>query len=93
MPLASFAPTASVTLDATTVSAAVTLPTTGTPTTALVSNVSAVPVFVSLIATATANAGVPVMPWGQIALTIGSNTQIAAITDYGTAGLMITVGS
>lgn len=96
MAVSSFAPTAYVALDATTVSSNVTLPTTGSPTVAYVSNMGAAPVFVALGtagATATANAAMPVMPYGQIALTIGTNTTLAAITDFGTAPLVIAVGS
>jgi len=96
MAIVSFAPTAMVVLDATTTSSRVALPTTGTPTIALVTNPSPAPVWVQLgdsSATASSTGSLAVVPNGQIALTIGTNTDIAVIAAYGVAGINVTVGN
>lgn len=96
MAIASFAPTASTTLAATTTSARVILPTTGTPTIALVTNLSGYPVFVQLgdvTVVASPGGSVAIMPGGQLALTIGANTYIAAVTLAGADGINVTVGN
>jgi hypothetical protein len=94
--LLSIAPTASAFLSATPVSANILLPTTGAPTIALVTNTGDHTVFValgSISVVATGNLSLPIMGGGQIALTIGAATYIAAVTDTGEAGLVITVGT
>ena len=96
MALPSFAPTGAVSLSATGTSASVVLPTAGTPITALVTNVGGQPVFVSLGAggvVATQAGSLAVMPGDQIALTIGTATNLAAIAPFGGSGLNIAVGT
>lgn len=97
MAIASFAPTAGFEMTVTATSSQVVLPTTGTPTIALVSNLSQKPVFVALGASSTvvavAGACAVVLPGQSLALTIGTNTNIAAVTLAGLAGLNIAVGN
>jgi hypothetical protein len=91
----SFAPTAGAFLAVTATSANVALPTTGTPTVAIVTNIGQVPVFLALGASgvvAPAMTGVALMPGAQIVLTIGSATNLAAITLAGASGINIAVG-
>lgn len=96
MAIASFGPTATVAVEATSTSAATALPTSGTPTIALVSNISASTVFAALgsssSVTATVTGSVPILPMSQLALTIGANTYIALISES-VAGVNITVGN
>ena len=96
-PIASFAPTAAVELAVSTTSSQVAIPTTGTPTIALVTNLGIQPVFVALgtssTVTVVAGSGVVVMPGQPLALTIGANTNLAAITLTGVAGINIAVGT
>jgi hypothetical protein len=95
MALPSFAPSAAVELAVTSTSANIVLPASGSPTTALVSNLSAAPVYVALgtsSVTATIGANVAVMPMAQLALTIGANTYLAAVSET-TGALNIAVGS
>lgn len=96
MALASFAPTATIVLDATATSANAALPTTGSPTTVLVTNPGAAPVWVQLggsNVTASSTSSLMVVPNGQIALTIGANTYIAVVAGYNAAGVNVTVGT
>lgn len=97
MTIASLAPTATIFLTARSVSSQVALPTTGTPTVALVSNTGDQVAFVQLGAsasvTATIQGSTPVMPGEQLALTIGTNTNMAAITLSHQVGINITVGN
>jgi hypothetical protein len=96
MAIASFAPSATIVLDAGATSSNAALPTTGSPTIALVTNPNAAPVWVQLggsTVTASPSASLVVVPNGQIALTIGTNTFIAAISSYATEGVNVTVGS
>lgn len=88
----SFAPTASAFLAATPTPATIVLPTTGTPTVALVTNIGQLLVFVALAATVAPPAGVVLMPGASIMLTIGGATNIAAATLSGASGISITVG-
>jgi hypothetical protein len=91
----SFAPTAAVEAAVSTTSARVAIPTTGSPTVVVVTNLSGQAVFVALggsNVTVSAGGGVPVMPFGKLALTIGGNTYLAAITQAGFAELDLTVG-
>lgn len=96
MALASLALTAATKIAVTTTSARTVIPTTGSPTTALLTNLGPAPVFVLLgdsTVVATANTGVAVMPGDKLALTIGTATNIAAITLNGVAGLNLAVGT
>lgn len=97
MAIASFAPTAAIEMAVSATSSQIALSTTGTPTIALVSNLSQQPVFVALGASsavvAVAGACAVVLPGQSLALTIGTNTNLAAITLAGLAGLNITVGN
>jgi hypothetical protein len=96
MAIASFAPTATVVLDATPVSSRVALPTTGTPTIVMVTNTGNEPVWVQLgtvTVTASQSSSLAIAPYGQIALTIGTNTFIAVIASYGVDGVNVTVGN
>jgi hypothetical protein len=97
MAIASFNPTGSAFLNAGTVSSRATIPTAGTPTIAMVTNIGQALAFVT-IGTSTSLAAValtslPVPPGAQVPLTIGSNTTLAAVTASQTTGLNITVGT
>jgi hypothetical protein len=95
MAIASFAPSATIVLDAGATSTRALLPTTGSPTTALVTNTGSEPVWVQLgssTVTASQSSSLAVVPHGQIALTIGSNTYIAVIAVYDVEGVNVTVG-
>lgn len=96
MAIASFAPTApSITIAATGTSARTVLPTTGTPTIALVSNLGSSTAFVALgDNTVVAANGIPVMPHSQLALTIGTATNIAvAAPGFTISAVSVTVGN
>jgi hypothetical protein len=96
MAIASFAPTAAIEMPVTPVSSRVALPATGTPTIALVTNLGQQVVFVSLgddAAEAAAGSSLAVLPHTQVALTIGANTNLAAVTLAGLSGLNIAVGN
>jgi hypothetical protein len=96
-PIASFAPTAAVEMAVTSTSSQITIPTTGTPTIALLTNLGIQPIFVALGTSSAVNvvagAGVVVMPGQPLALTIGANTNLAAVTLTGVSGLNVAVGS
>ena len=95
-PIASFAPTAAVEIAVTSTSGRTVIPTTGTPTIALVTNLGPSPVFVALgssSVTVAIGGGAVILPGAQLALTIGTNTNIAAITLSGVAGLNLAVGT
>lgn len=94
MTIPSLAPVAGATLAASTTSANGTIPTGGTI--AVVTNYGAALAFVTLgtsAALAATPAGLPILPSGQAALTIGSNTTIAAVTLAGVTALNVTVGN
>ena len=96
MAIASFNPTATAFLNAGTASANIAIPTTGTPTIAMVTNLGQYPAFVAIGTAGTLAAttlDLPVMPNGQFPLTIGTNTTLAAVTLQQTTGLNITVGT
>jgi hypothetical protein len=95
MAIASFAPTAGVTLSVSTTSANAALPITGTPAAALVTNLGQTIVFVALGAAGVVatTASLPVLPGTQIALTITPNTNIAAIALAGLSAINVTVGT
>lgn len=96
MAIASFAPTATIVLDASVTSSRAALPTTGTPTVAMVTNSGSAPIWVQLggsSVTASPSSSLVVAPYGQVALTIGANTYIAVIAMYGVEGVNVTVGT
>lgn len=97
MPLASFAPSAAVNLRVSTISANVELPATGSPTTAVVTNLGEHVSFVALGAddttVASASSSMAVMPGRTVSLTIGSNTYLAGVTLNGVSQLNIAVGN
>jgi hypothetical protein len=88
----SVSPTASVTLTATTTSSRILIPTTGTPTVTLITNMGQYPVFLAFgdITVVAANGNVPLLPGTQIAITAGVFTYVAAITLYGQVSINIT---
>jgi hypothetical protein len=94
----SFAPTASVEMTATQQSSNIALPTTGTPTIAIVQNLGEKWVYVAL---GTSNsvqvsprAGIPIPPHGPaVPLTIGTNTYLAAVSLANVSAINITVGN
>lgn len=95
MALAAIAVTGGVALQASGTSARVVIPTSGSPTTIVVTNLGGAPAFVALgddTAVATA-ASYPVLPGSQIVLTKGSATYVAALTLGGVVGLVITAGT
>jgi hypothetical protein len=96
MAIDSFAPTAAVELQATNVSSSVALPTTGSPTVAIVTNLGQRAAFVALgddTVEALQYGSMAVLPGSPVTLTIGANTNLAAITLSGVAGLNIAVGT
>lgn len=96
MAVNSFAPTAATYIEAGTTSSNVILPTTGTPTVALVANLGVVPVYVLLgssnAVVVTSATGLPIFPNDKIYLTIGANTYIAAIAAQ-TTPVQVNVGN
>jgi hypothetical protein len=103
MALSSFNPAASLTLSAGKTSTTVAIPTTGSPTTLVVTNIPAPGngtgnvAFVQMGTVSTIQASdltsYPVLPNQSVVLTIGSNTYIAAVTQFGETQLNITVGT
>lgn len=103
MALASFNPTASLTLPAGKASTAVAIPTTGSPTTMVVTNIMApgnetgnvgfIQMGTSSAVQASDLTSYAVLAGQSVALTIGSNTYIAAVTQFGETQLNITVGT
>jgi hypothetical protein len=96
MTIPSFAPTDAVELQATNVSSSVELPTTGSPTVAIVTNLGQRVVFVAMgddAVEAVQYEAMAVLPGSPVALTIGVNTNLAAITLSGVVGLNIAVGT
>jgi hypothetical protein len=94
--LSSFSPTAAIPLAVNQAGVNVALPTAGTPTIAVVTNLSQQIVYVALGAstvTVVPGAGMAIMPADSVALTIGTNTNLAAVTLAGLAGLNIAVGN
>lgn len=89
----SFVMTASAYLPVTATSAIMTLPTTGTPTVALVTNIGPNPVFLALAASVTPPTGVALMPGAGITLSISGATTLAAATLSGTSGINVAVGT
>ena len=103
MALASFSPTASITLSAGKTSTAVAIPTTGSPTTAVITNISSpgnetgnvgfIQMGTSSSVQASDLTSYAVLAGQAVVLTIGSNTYIAAVTQFGETQLNITVGT
>lgn len=97
MTIASFAPTAAVNLPISATSANVLIPTTGTPTVALVTNMGERIAFVQMgtsnTVAATTTTSLAIEPHDSVALTIGSNTYIAGIALSGVGQLNIAVGA
>jgi hypothetical protein len=95
MPIASFSPSSTAALIAGTTSSNVLLPTTSNPTTALVTNLGVSVVYLLLGSSSvvvSAETGIALLPGASIALTIGSATNLAAISDQ-SVPLNIAVGS
>lgn len=96
MALASFTPTGQASITANGVSANVAIPETGTPTQIIVTNLGGAPAFVLLgapgVQVTIAN-GTPVLPNCPIALTLGTNTELAAITSGASVPLRITAAT
>jgi hypothetical protein len=96
MALASFAPSGYANLIGSGASQSVILPTSGTPTTALVTNIGSQITFVALGGSSVSvspSTGLPLTPGQSIPLTIGSNTYLAAATAGGALQISIVVGS
>lgn len=95
MAVASFAPSGGVDLSASSTSSNVAIPTAGTPVAVMVTNLGQQMAFVVLGASSVVAtpAGLPILPGTQVALTIGSNTNIAAVTLAGQSTLNITAGT
>lgn len=96
MALASFSPSAAVRMTVTEVSSRLTLPADGSPTVALVANLGDSVVFVALgddSVTASPDSSLAVLPRSQVALTIDSNTDVAAVTLSGISGMNVAVGT
>jgi hypothetical protein len=91
-----FTPTARAQLGVSNVSARVLLPTTGTPTIARVTNAGEQDVFVllgSASVVATVATGLTLLARSSIFFVIGSNTDLAAITQSGGTAVTIDLGS
>lgn len=99
MTIAAIAPTSVTNLQIGTTSANVQLNTTGTPTTALVTNPGEHLAFVQLgtssavTASLTTSIAVPPYPAPPVALTLGANTWIAGISLAGVGNLNIALGT
>jgi len=96
MAIASLEVTGIAFMSATPVSQSIAIPETGTPTVALVTNISDEVAFVALgddTVEATQYESVAVLPRSPVALTIGAATNIAAVTLNGVAGLNIAFGT
>jgi hypothetical protein len=103
MALASLNPTASLTLPAGKASTAIAIPTTGSPTTMVITNICApgsdrgnvafVQMGITNLVQASDLTSYSVLPNQSVVLTIGSNTYIAAVTQFGETQLNITVGT
>jgi hypothetical protein len=95
MAIPSFALSAVASLVAGTVSSNVLLPTVGSPTTALITNMGESLVYLLLGSSevvASAATGVALLPGASLALTIGSASNLAAISDQ-SVPLNVAVGS
>jgi hypothetical protein len=96
MTIASFAPTASINLAISTTSANVAIPTTGTPTVALVTNMAERVAYVQMgtsNAVAATTTSLAIEPRESVSLTIGTNTYIAGLALSGVGQLNIAVGT
>lgn len=96
MAIASFGPTATTTLFAGSTSANIVLPTTGTPTIAVVTNTGEYWAYVALgsnTVTASEKGSMAIAPRSSVALTIGAATYIAGIALGGGVLLNVTVGN
>lgn len=92
----SISPTASATLITGTTTANIQIPTTGTPTVALITNLGQFTVFLAFgtsSAVVAANGGVPLLANSAMAVTIGTFTWIAAISLGGFGEINVTVGT
>lgn len=96
MALAAIAPTGQVDLPVSTTNNTVQIPSAGTPTQVLVTNLGIQAAYVLLggsnVAVAT-DTGTPILPGDKLALTLGTNTYIAGITQGGNSVLRITAGT
>ena len=94
MPLNSFAPSASLPLQATQTSSSVALPLTGSPTTVVVTNLGEKVAFVALGGSTVeaSEESMAILAHGSLTLTLGTNTYLAAIALSGVTGLNITAG-
>jgi len=95
MAIASFAPAASAFLGVATSSASVALPGSG-QTTAVIANIGEKTAFVLLgnaSVSASYQTAMAILPNSSVALAIGSNTYLAAVTLAGATGLNITTGT
>jgi hypothetical protein len=92
-----FTPTGRAQMGATMVTNQVALSTTGSPTTARVTNLGLNAAFVvlgtSAAVVATVATGVTILPGGEFNLALGANTHMAAITQDGGTALNIDLGS
>jgi hypothetical protein len=97
MAVASFAPTAALNMAVTQQTQNVALPTAGTPTIAYVQNMGEQIIYVALGSStvqATPGQSMAIAPrTPPFPLTIGANTNIAAVTMAGVCGLNVTVGN
>jgi hypothetical protein len=91
-----FTPTGRARLSVSSASVRAALSTTGTPTSVLVTNLGQEPAFVLLGSSAvvsTVTTGLTVLPGDSIFLAIGSNTDLAAVTQSGGTALTLDLGS
>lgn len=96
MALPAITPTGAASLEASITSSRVAIPATGTPTQVVVTNFGPSAAFVALGDTtvvATVAAGFAILPNDKAVLTLGTNTNLAAITTHDTAALHINAGT
>lgn len=96
MALPAIAPTGQVDLPVGTATANVQIPSAGTPTQVLVTNLGMQAAYVLLgnnTVAVTTDTGTPIMPGDKLALTLGANTYIAGITQGGNSVLRVTAGT
>lgn len=97
MALPAIAPTGQADLPINTVSANVQIPSAGTPTQVMVSNLGPLTAYVLLgtsnTVTVTTDTGTPILPYTSLPLTLGANTWLAGITQGNSTVLRLTAGT
>jgi len=95
--LPAIAPTGQAGLAVSTTSTNVQIPTAGTPTQIMVTNMGPLTAFVALgtsnTVSVTPSTGTPILPYTSVVLTLGSNTWLAGATQGSGTVLLLTAGT